>query len=445
MDQVKVILKLLQKHHFWLLSTVAIVLSLVGWFMARKSLSTTYEANKSKIVGKFGSLQAIQSSENPPNETWKDGIDKITENQKKSVTSAWETVFNEQKSLLDWPQDVLGEDFVKWVNEHPQDAEILVDKRGIYQREIPKEFPKLPKIIDAEPADAKLVAASATKPGKPAVEAHEYKVVWASSSQKQIQDALEWPTQTPTSLEVRQTQEDLWVYRALLKIVAMVNQAKSPSPIREIVQMSIGQDAAAAFEAGKAAGHIQLVKGAAEQSGGGPPAIPPPQGDGGGSPAGAADGRYVTADGNKESSAVAASKQFKRMPIYLRLNIDQREIPKLLVECANSTLPVEVRQLRVNPSKPGSGSSSGGPKPAGPAATAANPNAGLLMQNRGGPSKPAGGASGSTAPGANSSSGSSGAMTESEAYSVPVELLGIIYIYNKPDLSKLGGAGPPVQ
>jgi hypothetical protein len=87
------------------------------------------------------------------------------------------------------------------------------------------------------------------------------------------------------------------------------------------------------------------------------------------------------------------------MPVFMELIVDEREIPKLLVECANSPLPVEVNQLRVNPTK---GTETKTPIPG---------------QDIGA--------------GARSS------------YDVPVEICGIIYIYNPPDTAKLGtGAAP---
>ena len=39
----------------------------------------------------------------------------------------------------------------------------------------------------------------------------------------------------------------------------------------------------------------------------------------------------------------------KRIPLRMRVSIDQRHINKLLVECANSELTVEIRQLMINP------------------------------------------------------------------------------------------------
>ena len=91
------------------------------------------------------------------------------------------------------------------------------------------------------------------------------------------------------------------------------------------------------------------------------------------------------------------------MPVCMKLLMDQRKITKLLTECANSPLPVEVRQLRINPS---GGGGSGAPASSG--------------SSYGG--KDAAGAVGG----------------ERSTYDVPVEICGIIYMYNPPDSAKLG-------
>ena len=39
--------------------------------------------------------------------------------------------------------------------------------------------------------------------------------------------------------------------------------------------------------------------------------------------------------------------EFKMMPIRMSLVMDERRLPKLLVECGNSNMPIEVRRVRV--------------------------------------------------------------------------------------------------
>jgi hypothetical protein len=117
------------------------------------------------------------------------------------------------------------------------------------------------------------------------------------------------------------------------------------------------------------------------------------------------EGRYVDSNGDPLSGGVAHNEQFKRLPIYLRLVTDQREISRLLTACANSPLPVEVRQLRINPSSKDERKSGAPPVP---------------------------------------SDGEAASPTTPGPFDVTVEIHGLIYIYNPPDPAKLGlpGADP---
>jgi len=141
-----------------------------------------------------------------------------------------------------------------------------------------------------------------------------------------------------------------------------------------------------------------------------------------------AEGRYV--DKNYQSlpaaklrSVMAATEAMepedaylavaKRVPVRMRLSIDQRKLPDLLVACGNSELTVEVRQLRLNPEDIGSSSSS--------------------IIGRGG------GYGGGYGDGPSIARGA--LATESTSpfpFDVVVELYGIVYIYNPVDDRALG-------
>src|SRR5262245_13396703 len=103
MDKVKVILKQLQKYHFWILSVIAIIASLVGWSMASKSLSSVYSAEKQKIESKFKELSGLKNVDKPPNSTWKSELDKVTDAQKEKVAAAWKVAYDAQAEQRTWP------------------------------------------------------------------------------------------------------------------------------------------------------------------------------------------------------------------------------------------------------------------------------------------------------------------------------------------------------
>jgi hypothetical protein len=98
--------------------------------------------------------------------------------------------------------------------------------------------------------------------------------------------------------------------------------------------------------------------------------------------------------------------------------MDQRRLPKLLVECANSNMPIEVRHIRFRKGPGGAIDFS-----------AAAPGSML---------------------GAPSRIGSSGKVAGSEKgdagrFDIPVEIYGVIYIYNPPDRDKLGTGTASVE
>jgi hypothetical protein len=398
MDKVKVFLGYAQKYHFWILCVVAMIAGLVGWKMASGTLSEQYATNKGSVTSKFQTLQGIRGNQFPPNSEWTTAIASLTERQREEVKTTWESVYETQRKVLSWP-DVIPENFKRFIETAPPNAEFPQELIRVYQNEVIKhEFPKLAEIVNAAPADP------ASQPKRPeGTPPPVYKVIW--ENQEDIKKKLDegMTGGTPSTLQVRLRQEDLWVYQALLNIIRQTNEgALYTSRVKAIENLAMGAHSAPEFEKGMSSGHIKrLTEGVegetygappADMSGGEPGAAPPPD-----------EGRYMDAEGKILAAGMSQDQQFKRLPVYMKLVMDQREITRLLTECANYPLPVEVRQLRINP---------GGVGPSG-AADAGKPGA-----NRG--------AAAPSAPG------------PGDAFNVIVELHGIIYLFNPPDPAKLG-------
>ena len=108
--------------------------------------------------------------------------------------------------------------------------------------------------------------------------------------------------------------------------------------------------------------------------------------------------RYLDSEGQPYGGE-PEDAEFRRLPVRMRLTMDQRWIPQLLIECANAALPIEVKQLRLNPNQSGAGFGS----------TANRSFRGSSRGLRGMDS------------------------LEADANLADVEIRGIVYIYNKPD------------
>jgi hypothetical protein len=134
--------------------------------------------------------------------------------------------------------------------------------------------------------------------------------------------------------------------------------------------------------------------------------------------------RYVDAKGQPlAAGAPHPYPEFKMMPVRLKLVMSQMAVPKVLAQCANSNMPVEVRQVRIRPDDSGQG------LPGGPGGATGTPGSGA-------PGVPGGPPSGG--PEGQPRAAGEGAKEDlTHSLYVPVEILGIIYIYNPPDVAKL--------
>ena len=307
------------------------------------------------------------------------------------------------------------------------------------------------------------------------------KVVWDTPA---LDVTMKNWEQEPQSFEVWLTQEDLWVYQALLWVIAESNKdvreaSKTVLPgastagggsgtisgaggdplnlrdavVKEIVQLSIGKNAARPLDqqsrrsirSGVSSGMDGLDSSSGDSSSGsqlGGLLGASDSGSGGSdgvmmtglSPAAMAEamrrvamaGRYVDAEG-KPLMEPDLTAQFRRMPVLLELRVDQRYISDILVNCANSPMPIDVLWVTVSPENtqqmnyaptvatvPGmSGSGSAGGQGAGRR-----------------PPSGGGGSAGRTRGTGNVDFG---------PHEVVIEILGCINIFAPPEREKIGG------
>ncbi len=328
-------------------------------------------------------------------------------------------------------------------------------------------------------------------------------VIWEDANYKQFLARFHWD-RLPSTQKVRLAQEDLWVYETLLGIIKELNKDATShynAVVKRIYALDIGQYATKAFYEARDALGLRSLTGMPGAGVGGPggmpgelgpmagppqpegvpgavgpampegpppgiqgPAMPPGMVEGPGMtptvPAGASEldqlyaYRYV--DQNEQPVPVENGvpkhpfSEFKMMPVRMRLLMDQRKIPELLVLCANSKMPIEIRQVRINPGRSAKVNYSTGRS--APAA-AMMPGAGPMMEagappGVGGPGMGPGasGLEGLWTPPISAPTGTgaglAGPGTAESFYQGPydlvVEVLGIIYIYEPPDERKLG-------
>jgi hypothetical protein len=284
-----------------------------------------------------------------------------------------------------------------------------------------------------------------------------------------------WPGQTPFSGQIWYAQEEVWVYESLINVVRNINrQVSATGPhnaaIKRIQAMLIGKNAAPIVRSpgileplGSASGAMMMGDGMdmSMTSGSGSSGSMMPSdmmGEGGMMASGPMNEedtmaflkkfRYVGEDLKPLSDTDPAPfTEFNMMPVCLELIVDQRKIPDILVECANSTMPIDIKLVRYNPANARTGLIS---SPMGGAGMDS------MMSDMGG-----GGMSGSMSGGAGGPLGGRGATAGMEAAAdqlsgfevggkigvygsdaVMIQIVGIIYIYNEPDPKRFAtGAG----
>ncbi len=475
MDQVKKLLAILKKHHFWVLSVIVLILLGAFYSTSAAKMSKDFQGRKSKLDGEFSNMQGIAGSVDPPNERVIATINRVHAMQFQNVMEGWRYLYDQQKKNNPLP-GVLGDEFKDvWGSLEP-DEEIPPRYRDTYWIFIRKYIPKIlervdvrrPKNEDALAGEAGAERAMETIPGGARDMEYVGKVVWDTTSYNQLLQRFNWQSQ-PTTTQIRLAQEDLWVYETLLNIIKEMNQDSTShynAVVKRIAALDVGKPATQAFAAARNSlglGGMQAVAPGATPGMEGPPPGAMMEGPSMGMEGpgmmpgmpttGRSDAlyvnRYVTE--TEEPVPVVEGKpqhpytEFKMMPIRISLLMDQRKVPELMVKCSNANMPIEVRQLRLNPGK----ATQVKYAPTG-AAMSGMPGAFGEAPGAFGPAGPYGGG-GATGmddmeemPGAMGRGGSGTEGVYRGPYDLPVEILGIIYIYERPN-EQLLGKGPAID
>ncbi len=462
MDQIKSFFAVFMKYHFWVLTVVVLSTGLVAWYLASDGLAKQFEENNKKVTAQFASLRGIRGDTTHPNDKARQAVLAQTDELRQQVRNAWHTLYEKQRAeVLQWPEG-LGKEFLNIVATKNFLDDIPPKQCERYQYFIIKDyFKELPKIVEARKMDSNAsgrsgrggrgLSMSTLRRGPTTGTEDPFKVIWLD--QNSIRTKYDWPSK-PSAKMVWLAQEDIWVYENLLTIIQRTNKdASGPhdAPIKVIESLEIGNEVSS-----DATGRIwdpiaalaRGARGGARGMRGG--ARPLPGGGRRGRNAGAADlsgqilnGRYVDAKGKVVPPAqLSKIVEYKRLPVRMLLYMDLRELPRLLVECANATLRVEVEQVRINvfaspAAKSGGLGGGGGGRMAGRGGMGGDRGArpGGAIQRGGRPGR---GGMGDRGAAARPRAGRVLRSSTQDPNLVQVVVQGIVYMYNQPDLAKLG-------
>ena len=410
-----------KKYYFWVVVPLGLITALFVTMGTVAKITADFKARTTALENTKRSTETIRNENNHPNDNTIKQIQDFTVELENNVNKAWEHLKRDQDFHNYWPPDV-GPRFNEEIKDLRFGDEISYDSRVDYLNFINKYVPQLEIDVDRRRLQEKdkdgnwverkseLVemsgGASGGATGREVSSSGSMSVVGGSANTGVLDPSLtlppnlrivgvvDWDKPEPRALvdhwqTVRQsvdiwyTQEDFWIYKALLGAISRTNSgATAPHNawVKRIDSFLIGRAASQVLAERSMAGNDDLVGSDGSRTGsgmGGLGASGP-----GGAPSGSSslsgsgsmssgsgtggapvrpptpeeieavlkDFRYVDDKANPLAAGTKAPfNEFKRMPVFMRLIVDQRRIPELLVNCANSEMPIEVLWIRINP------------------------------------------------------------------------------------------------
>jgi hypothetical protein len=379
MDQLKDVLAKLKTHQFWVLGGVALLTAMVVWYLATGELDAKFLADKTKDEAAFRLVAPIKTdtrTNSPPNPKYKESVDVKRVELGGQVKDGWSNLYARQMKVLTVHPRV-GEMAPYFVDKDKVTLEIPPGLRETYHNNqvIEDDFRDLFKVLNlrrtpgVNPVDEGNVAVDPRTAPPP-----EGLVVWAATPSPKALMLRYKTTRTPSTVRVRMTQEDLWVFRALFGVIEAINQrpidewltvldggkpSDSPVdqanvPIKQINFCDLAQYAMASVQ--DRPGKITVIENEGERPDRSGIAL---GGGMGGFSTGTVgteeedrklmQGRYV--DGRSqpvEDPNAPPFSEFKQIFVQLTVLMDQRLIPVLISEFANASPNIETRQMLVD-------------------------------------------------------------------------------------------------
>ena len=492
MEKLKPTIEFIKKHLFWILCGIAFVATFTTYYIGSRSLRTKQEVAEKKINSSFKKVEGIKSAGDGfhPNSDTHLELIKLTNKARSELEKAWELKEKAQRPLFEWP-DEIGPAKDQFRDLRPIEKAVPFEKdadnkkvqerdRGAYQDLVKNALPRLAAQI-GEVWLPEMERVGVDEARKTRIRRARRVVFWNEENQQYWEDKFtkftnsynDHRTGIPWTIQVLYAQEDMWILQSILEDIILKTNgtaaANDLAKIKVIDHIFIGRDAQGivgdvliAGQEADAKGNadsgggggaegtakmLEMMKGMGQGGGGGPGVENEPAkvegqvGDGTNDPA---NGRYVDQNlapvGGKslreaftkvtpETAYLAIAK---RVPVRIGLQMDERAVWDLLANCANARLPLEVKQVRFHSHEPGnrgtlaSKFSDGAGRPSGDGESkGADARQGMQqmeeMMKKGG-----GGGAGESGKAGKNQAALSG-------YDIPVEIYGIIYLYNPVD------------
>lgn len=232
---------------FWVLFGLGLILILWAWYSANSALSAEIESEKAKVEAtKKGAQKTVMGL---PNGEWTADAEKLNEDHKGAFDESARKLWEQQLEARVYPKrirkDLQQLQFRSKINE--------AAVRGIFAKLYNDYFEEQLAII---------------KPFKP-----ETGLGLVDVQQAQItrENPVKWKNKIPTSQEIWNAQEDIWLVRSILNAIAQTNGAADridKAPIRALLQLQLRGGDPETEAGGSAGGGMDGAFGGGPGSGG---------------------------------------------------------------------------------------------------------------------------------------------------------------------------------
>jgi hypothetical protein len=282
-------------YRFWIVVGIVVIMPIVGFFVDTSSLAKNAKQQEDKLKSKKQQLEGALKGPHP-NEKWSAGVEVLKKSLSEQVDVAWVDLYERQAKIMTWPEAV-RDVYVQAGPDGDVGPDVKLDYQKLYRAQIDELFVRVKAGTVVEIPKAAIIT--------------KFRPSWLSASAP------------PTVAQAWLAQEDVWLLRAILDVIGRANKESTKvndSPVKRILDIEIGS---------KAVDSRLSSKGSTEQL------SAPKVGGGAAGPGGASksDLRYIE------------GQLFQQVPIYLKLTVDQRELPAILAEFNNSDIPMQVRQV----------------------------------------------------------------------------------------------------
>jgi len=322
MDKLKPVIE----HHFWIVCGVVLILPLVGWWPAVGQFNAEREQKISEIETAFSQVPNGPQ----PNESWSVGVNKIAEVTEEKNAQERYDLWRRQEKMMTWPNRI-SRDLrpTSYMGEIPSKA------RVIYRNGYLIDVKNLWKTVD--PFDPQTGKGTVVFP-------------------EAVLPRVTFGDLPPTTEEVWEAQEDLWLLQSLLKSIRSANSDANTlvdSLVRKVSVLKLvggegnypDAEPVAADEYGMSDEYgmdeysdLGMDPGMDPSFGEGMAAAPTSAAFDPSDEFGVEQGRYI----DYEDGTV-----FKKRGFYMEAVIEHQRLPELLVELTNGDWPVSIVRVQM--------------------------------------------------------------------------------------------------